>query len=100
MGKEISINTSILSSDIEVMQQQLNVVKSDLDKMYDAVRVLDSMWDGPANEAFNAQFQLDRNDMTALCDTIQKIINCMEYAKKEYNSCEADVSSIISSIAI
>ena len=100
MGQEITINTSTLARDIELLQQQLNIVKSDLNKMYSAVRVLDSMWDGPANQAFNAQFNRDQSDMTELCNIILKIINCMEYAKKEYNSCEADVSSIIASIAI
>ena len=100
MGNEITINTWTLSGDIETLQQQLNVIRTDMDKMYDAVRVLDSMWDGPANEAFNVQFNSDRNDMLELCNVVQKIIDCMEYAKKEYNSCEADVGSIVASIAI
>lgn len=100
MGQEITINTSTLSRDIELLQQQLNIVKSDLNKMYNAVHVLDSMWDGPANQAFTNQFNCDHNDMLDLCNTIQKIINCMEYAKKEYNSCEADVSNIVASISI
>ena len=100
MGQQITINTSTLSRDIEVLQQQLNVVKSDLNKMYHAVRVLDNMWDGPANQAFNDQFNHDRSDMMELCNTVQNIINCMEYAKQEYNSCEADVSNIVASISI
>ena len=100
MGQEISINTSTLSGDIDKLQQQLNAIRNDLTKMYQAVRVLDTMWDGPANEAFNIQFNQDKNDMTELCNTVQKIIDCMEYAKKEYNSCEVEVSNIIDSIAI
>ena len=100
MGQEITINISTLSRDIELLQQLLNVVKSDLDGMYNAVRVLDSMWDGPANQAFNNQFNHDRSNMMELCNTVQKLINCMEYAKKEYISCEADVSNIVASISI
>ena len=100
MANEITINTWTLSGDIETLQQQLNVIKADMNKMYDAVRVLDSMWDGPANQAFNVQFNKDRDDMAELCNMVQKIIDCMEYAKKEYNSCEADVGSIVASIAI
>lgn len=100
MGQEISINTSTLSMDIETLQQQLNIIKNDMDKMYSAVRVLDSMWDGPANAVFNVQFKKDQTDMTELCNTIQKIVDCMEYAKKEYNSCEIEVNSIISSISV
>lgn len=100
MGNEITVNTWTLSGDIETLQQQLNVIRADMDKMYEAVRVLDGMWDGPANQAFNVQFNSDRNDMLELCNIVQKIIDCMEYAKKEYNSCEADVGSIVASIAI
>lgn len=100
MGQEISINTSTLATDIETLQQRLKEIRDDLAKMYNAVHVLDSMWDGPANAAFNIQFNKDREDMTELCNTIQKIIDCMDYAKKEYNSCEVEVSSIINSISI
>ena len=100
MGQEISINTSTLSQDIEKLQQQLNRIRNDLNKMYQAVHTLDTMWDGPANAAFNMQFNKDKNDMTELCNTVQKIIDCMEYAKKEYNFCEAEVGSIIDSISI
>ena len=100
MSQEISINTSTLAVDIETLQQRLDEIRNDLDKMYSAVLVLDTMWDGPANAAFNTQFNKDKDDMTELCNTIQKIIDCMEYAKKEYNSCEAEVSGIIDSISI
>ena len=100
MGQEISINTSTLSGDIDKLQQQLNIIRNDLSKMYQAVHTLDTMWDGPANAAFNMQFNKDKNDMTELCNTVQRIIDCMEYAKKEYNSCEGEVSGIIDSIAI
>ena len=100
MGQEISINTSTLSGDIDKLQQQLNIIRNDLSKMYQAVHTLDTMWYGPANAAFNMQFNKDKNDMTELCNTVQRIIDCMEYAKKEYNSCEGEVSGIIDSIAI
>lgn len=100
MGQKIAVNTTVLSKDIEVLQQQLDVVKSDLNKMYNAVQVLNGMWDGPTNKVFNNQFTRDRKDMFELCNTIQKIINCMEYAKKEYDTCEANVYNIIASISI
>ena len=100
MGNEIAINTWTLSGDIETLQQQLDIIRNDMSKMYEAVHVLDSTWEGPANEAFNIQFRQDREDMLQLCNTVQKIIDCLKYAKKEYDSCESDVSSIIASIAI
>ncbi len=100
MQQEIAVNTSTLSSDIETLQAQLNSIKNDMDKMYEAVRSLDNMWDGPANEAFKQQFYRDQEDMESLCDTVQKIINCMTYARGEYNTCENEISGIIASIRI
>lgn len=100
MQQEIAVNTSTLASDIETLQRQLDSIKSDMNKMYEAVRSLNSMWDGPANEAFKQQFQADQTDMKTLCDTVQKIINCMTYAKDEYNTCENEISGIIASIRI
>lgn len=100
MQQEIAINTDTLSRDIDTLQAQLNMIRHDMQRMYEAVRVLDTMWDGPANAAFNVQFNKDHTDMNALCDTVQKIIDCMSYAKGEYNACEHDVSAIIAAISV
>lgn len=100
MAKEITIDTDSLGKDIDVLQTHLAAIEKDMDKMYEAVRVLDTMWDGPANAAFNQQFAKDKQDMATLCQTVQKIIKCLEYAKKQYNSCEADVGNIVSAIKV
>ncbi|MBE5881920.1 MAG: hypothetical protein E7289_06420 [Lachnospiraceae bacterium] len=100
MSQEIAVNTSTLASDTQDLQTQLDAVKRSMNQMYDAMQTLDAMWDGPANDAFRAQFSKDQSDMGDLCETIQKIINCMTYAKDEYNTCERDVNGIISSIRV
>lgn len=100
MSQEITVDTGLLANDINSLQNLLNNIKKDMDKMYDAVEVLNGMWDGEANEAFNQQFSQDHNDMKELCDTVQRIIDCLEYAKKEYNTCETEISSIISAISV
>jgi WXG100 family type VII secretion target len=100
MYREIAVNTSTLASDIETLQEQLDMVKKDINDMYGAVQTLDSMWDGPANEAFKTQFRQDYKDMQELCKTVQQIIKCMKYAKKEYNVCENEVNDIVASIQI
>lgn len=100
MQQEIAIDTGTLGRDIDALQTQLNVIRRDMQNMYQAVRVLDTMWDGPANAAFNEQFDKDHNDMSSLCDLVQKIIDCMTYAKGEYNACEHEVSAIIATINV
>lgn len=91
------MNTYTLASDIESLQTELNMIKNDMDKMYDSVRLLDSMWDGPANAAFNEQFNNDQVEMMSFCETIQKVIDSVEYARKEYDNCEMQIGSKISS---
>ncbi len=59
---------------------------------------LDSMWDGPANEVFMAQFGQDVQYAQELCNMVQKLTECMEYAKKQYDICDGEVSALIASI--
>ena len=56
MSQEIAVNTSTLASDTQDLQTQLDAVKRSMNQMYDAMQTLDAMWDGPANDAFRAQF--------------------------------------------
>lgn len=100
MSQEIAVNTGTLASDIELLQSQLDFVKKDTNQMYEAMQALDAMWDGPANEAFRTQFSKDREDMETLCQTVQDIIDCMTYAKGEYNTCENEVGNIVAAIRI
>lgn len=100
MAKEITVNTDTLSSTIDEAQGYLDIITRDLGKMYETVKVLDTMWDGPANDAFNLQFANDEKDMRAICETIQKIIECHTFAKDSYNQCETAVESIVSAIKV
>ena len=98
--KTIEIDTKVLQTDIEAMKTQLNAIKKDMNKMYEAVQTLDRMWNGPSNDAFNQQFLIDKSDMDDLCTTIQNIIKCMEFARKEYNNCDNQVNSIVLGIGV
>lgn len=100
MATEIEIDSTILANDIDAMQNSLNVIKADLDKMYESVRILDSQWNGPANAAFVAQFNDDSTAMEELCNTIQTIIKYLNFAKKSYDECERQVGDIVGSIRI
>ena len=100
MSKQITINTNTLNREISALRSHLQAIEQDLGNMYSAVRRLDAMWEGPANEAFRAQFESDRKSMEELCKTIRQIIECMEFAKNKYNQCETNVESIVQSIRV
>ena len=99
-NREITVNTSTLAGDIEELRGALSSARTQLSEMFGQVTELDTMWDGPANEEFNRQFGNDYENAKRLCETIESLLACMEYARDQYNLCENEVNSIVSAIAI
>ena len=61
---------------------------------------LRTMWDGMAQEVFYAQVRLDQAVTNDTLQSVQNLIECMQYAKTEYNRCNEDVNSKIASIRL
>lgn len=98
--KEIAVNTSTLTNDIYALQNALASARAQLDGMFNQVAELDAMWDGPANQEFNQQFGNDYENAKNLCKTVDSIIECMGFARDQYNTCENEVNGIVSAITI
>lgn len=98
--KEITVNTSTLAGDIDELKTALASAREQLKDMFSQVTELDAMWDGPANQEFNRQFGIDYENAGNLCNTIESLIGCMEYAMDQYNTCENEVNGLVSSISI
>lgn len=99
-NQEITVNTDTLASDIAELNMTLGTARNLLDNMFTQIRELDTMWDGPANDEFNRQFANDHENAKEMCKTVQSLIECMQYAKEQYNSCENQVNGIVSAISI
>lgn len=99
-AREITVNTSTLTGDIEELRETLSGVGVQLEEMFNQVKELDTMWDGPANKEFNLQFGNDYENAKSLCKTVESLLECMEFARNEYNSCENEVNTIVSAISI
>lgn len=99
-NQEISINTDSLTADIAELNRTLAMARKELNDMFTQIQELDAMWDGPANETFNRQFANDYENAKGLCATVQSLIECMQYAREQYNSCENQVNTIVSAINI
>lgn len=97
---EIAIDVSALNRDVSALTSALRQVRSEIEGMYEAVRVLDRMWEGPANAAFVEQFNIDYKNMQELCAAIQSLIRCMQNAGASYTTGENQVANIISAIKI
>ena len=96
----IQADTNYLNVTINDMNTDFRGLTGLVDGIYQDMKELDAMWDGPANDAFNVQFENDRQDFLELCKEIQKYIEKVDLAKKEYNNCESKVADIVNSIRI
>lgn len=96
----IEISTERLDADISKMQENLDNLRNAKDQVYRCLEQLNTMWDGMAKFAFNAQTQKDRMELLGLLNNLNNLIECMEYAKAEYIRCNEDVNSKIASIRL
>lgn len=98
--REIRVNTDTLQSDINEMRNQLKFLQQRTKGMEDNVAALNAMWEGSAHEAFSREFQRDCTDMKELLETVGGLIEHMQFADREYVSCENAIHSIVNTINI
>ena len=98
MSREIAVNSTTLKSEVSTMTQALQQLRTEIDDAYAATRELDNMWDGPANMAFQEDFNNDRMVLLDICESMEKLIDSMGRARTEYEKCEADVKAIVDSV--
>lgn len=96
--REITVDTSVLAIDIHELQAALIAARAQLKDMFQQMAELNIMWNGPANAEFNRQFRNDHERMADLCKAVEQLIDCMGYARDQYNACENEVNSIVSAI--
>lgn len=100
MADIIKVNTRTLKKDTDEIQEDLSKVNKEIQTMQENVRLMNNMWSGDANEAFNKAFSDDIKALSVICKSIESLIKYETTAKTEYDSCEQKVSSVISSISI
>ncbi len=98
--QEISVNMTDLGSCVSTLEEKVQGLRNEMQKIFQEITELDAMWDGPANTEFNTQFQADREAMDNLLKTFDTIVGNYDFANKEYIKCEDEVHNIVSSIAI
>lgn len=96
----IEVNTSSLKGDGEEIAAELEALGDDADQLLDLLRQLETMWEGPAKQAFSAAVQDDVGRLRALIQAMQTLTNKTSDARAEYDKCESAVSQIITSIKV
>lgn len=98
--REIEVDSEILQSQINQLSDTLERTRETLNQLTERVESLQAMWNGPAHDEFNRQYELDRERMENMCQIIANIIEGMQQARIAYDQCENEVSDIVASISV
>lgn len=96
----IEIDTDRLNTDITQMREELEALNGAQTQIYRCLDTLRAMWQGPAQAAFYEQTEVDRMVLQRLEQNVNNLIECMEYAKSEYNRCSDEVAEKIAGIRL
>lgn len=96
----IEIDTERLNVDITDMREHLEELDRAQQQIYRCLENLKAMWQGPAQMRFYAQTQIDQATLRGLMGNLENLVQCMEYAKNEYNRCSNEVQEKIAAIRL
>ena len=97
---KFEVNTATLNDTVKEMERELNNIRNIHKQLEGAVSALHGMWVGEAHTIFEKQFQIDQNILSAMCQTLDTIIDGIDNARDKYDRCEQSVKSEISKISI
>lgn len=100
MADRIEIDTASLRQDRETIQNQTEGVRTGLVRLIEQMEHLSGMWEGPAKENFMVQFQTDCELMQEFLGELDKYVQAMEYAEREYDQCENEAAQLVAAIRI
>ena len=93
---EIRVNTDNMRSTATVFQEKINDWNSLVQQLWSLMEELDAMWDGDANEAFNALVTEDKPKFGRLAQMMETYKTAIDTAASKYDSGEAEVKNIVS----
>lgn len=98
--EKIEIETRLLGQDKDTVQEEIQSLKSQTEKLKEQVETLGGMWEGPAKDAFMNQFAEDCEFIESFFAEMDAYVQAMEYAEMEYNKCENEAARIVEAIEI
>ena len=93
---EIRVNTDNMRSTATVFQEKINDWNRLVQQLWSLMEELDAMWDGDANEAFNALVTEDKPKFERLAQMMETYKTAIDTAASKYDSGEAEVKNIVS----
>lgn len=96
----IEVNTATLKSDVSAIESELKNVIGEADKLDGILFQLETMWEGPAKQAFFAAVRDDLGRLRELVKAMQTLTSKTGEAREEYDKCENAVAQIVASIRV
>lgn len=96
--QRIKVNTVALSADASSVAESIQRVLSEIGKLEAAYHALDGMWDGPTSEVFKSVYEHDIEELRSVAETLKTFNNFEKNAREKYDTCESEVSGIVSSL--
>ena len=91
---EIKVNAMQLKNVAGQLNQLNQQFKKEINDLNTCQQKLNSMWDGEANEKFNAAYRTDSQKMTTFAQTIDKYIQTLEQIAANYQKAEGTNTGI------
>ena len=98
MGEMIKVSVSRMSSDGEMLRQEIQEIPDAVRHLYEAMEALSACWEGSAREAFLSNMASDIDYMRELYNELKNYINVLEQAKGLYQKSQQSVCDKIGSI--
>ena len=95
---DIKTNTDRMRTDVEGLSGAVDRINNLCNDLQQKKENLDSMWDGPASEAFKDAFQGDLTALTAMIENLKRMYRYEGTAREKYDNCENQIAGMISEL--
>ncbi len=96
----IEINTARLNSDIQRLRRTLSQTRNHTGQLRAKMDAMNSMWEGPTNQAMRQRFQEDHERMLALCGSLEELLETLETIRQAYDNCENRVRGVVDALRV
>lgn len=92
------VSTAKLNRDVKEVRSELTKTLAYVDEMFSNIQQLNTMWKGPASNAFISKFASEREQIRKYLRDIERYAASLEKDRDNYNRCEERASSIVSGL--
>ena len=99
-AREMANNLEAFRRDIGVFETAYAGMNTNYRRLFDDINTLGTTWEGPAHSAYDAQFKADAAMFEELLNLLKQIMDDLNFAHREYSTCEQNVRDLINNIRL